>query len=332
MSHRPPSPARVALFCATLLALAALAISLAGCKHAYGSDGLPLDASGGAGRLLAPAGSGIPDGFGSRRGLFYPLAVGNFWSYSVHTRTTITTAEGPQPPVDSDRPWMAFITGTEQLGGRQYFLQSEFDPRAGAIPPPGFPMREDASGLFELDLVFPSPAAAAGGVAPSEPLAAELAATVDHAFADPRRRETFRRAVAQVSEKLTAIRLTAVPGRGGPAPDEITLLRYPLFVGARWVVRDLPLFTRAVVARERVRVPAGVFAAWRLRGGSERFGPEDRVDLWYASAGLVRIQIHVVGVAVDDRGNLTGRVVTESDQVLTSFDLAGGGSHPSVSS
>ena len=48
-------------------------------------------------------------------------------------------------------------------------------------------------------------------------------------------------------------------------------------------------------------------------------------DFWYASAGLVRIQIHVVGVATDDQGNLTGRVVIESDQVLTDFDLVGAG-------
>ena len=146
---------------------------------------------------------------------------------------------------------------------------------------------------------------------------------MDHAFADPRRREALRRAVDQVSAKLSAIRLTAIPGQGGPAPGEITLLRYPLSVGARWVVRDSPRFTRVVVARERVRVPAGVFAAWRLRGGSERFGPEDRVDFWYAPAGLVRIQIHLVGDATDDQGNLTGRVVIESDQVLTDFDLVG---------
>src|SRR5262249_34476866 len=96
-----------------------------------------------------------------------------------------------------------------------------------------------------------------------------------------------------------------------------------LFVGARWVVRESPRFTRTVVARELVRVPAGVFPAWRLMGTAEAFGPEDRLDVWYSSAGLVRLRFHVVGDAVGDQGNVSGRAVTDSDQTLTAIELTG---------
>src|SRR5262245_56532418 len=111
MSHRPSSLARVFAPRALVLALVPLALSLAGCKHGYGTAPLALDAAGGADRLAGPLPSGAPDaGFGLRRRAFYPLAVGNIWGYSIHTRTTIVTDQGPQPPVETDRPWVAQIT------------------------------------------------------------------------------------------------------------------------------------------------------------------------------------------------------------------------------
>jgi hypothetical protein len=70
-----------------------------------------------------------------------------------------------------------------------------------------------------------------------------------------------------------------------------------------------------------VNLPLGTLPAWKLRGTSELFGPEDRVHFWYSRLGLLRIRFHVVGDATDNTGNVIGRVVTDSDQSLTEIHL-----------
>ena len=92
-------------------------------------------------------------------------------------------------------------------------------------------------------------------------------------------------------------------------------------MGAHWSVREDPLFTRRVVARERLRLPAGAFPAWVLRGDSEFFGPADRVHMWYARQGLVRVTVHVEADAVDEAGDIVGRVVFDADRQLTALTL-----------
>jgi hypothetical protein len=90
-------------------------------------------------------------------------------------------------------------------------------------------------------------------------------------------------------------------------------------------VRDEPRFARIVVGRDRINVPLGTFAAWKLRGTSELYGPEDRVHLWYSNLGLLRFRYHVEADAVDEVDHVIGRVVTDSDQSLTGIHLVRGG-------
>jgi hypothetical protein len=150
-------------------------------------------------------------------------------------------------------------------------------------------------------------------------------AVVNGRIARPADRAAFERAAERVMERLASMRWNdsqlVGQGRGGPDPGELSVLRYPLSAGARWTVREMPRYGRVVLGRERVVVPAGAFVAWRLRGTSELFGPDDRVFYWYSSAGLVQMSFHFESDATDDAGNVIGRVIGDQDQVLTGLTL-----------
>ena len=312
---------------AMLIVGAAALFAVSGCSHKYSADEASPGGTGAASELLAPRPS--DGGFDFRRGrMFFPLAVGNHWDYHIRTVNQLFTPD-PQPPQVDENPFAIEIIGTESVGGREYFLQSEFDPRV--VPPSGavFRVRESRFGWFDLDTITAQSAVAVDG-APAGPGAADLAAYVDRAVADPRQRAAFQRAAAQVEAKLALVRpvfggLHPRPQGGGAAPGEITLLSFPLYVGARWIVRDDPLFGRIVVARERVSLSLGTFPAWKIRGTSELFGPEDRVFFWYSNLGLLRVRYHIVADAVDNSGNVIGRVASDSDQSLTDIHLVGPG-------
>lgn len=327
-------PANLALALAALAQLALLAFALTACTRERAEAPATAANSSTAGRLLGVGPSSLMrPSFGRPAGLTglgrveYPLAVGNRWNYTIHTRSTIVAPSGPQEPSDYDYPWTAEITDTQHLGTRDYFLQAEFNPiEVGPNPGPrsGFRMRQDQSGLFELDSPVFS-AAVRSDEAGSEPLAATLSAYVDRTFTDITQRAAFERAALRLARQVRMLRrdaLGAAPAApGGPDPFEISLLRYPLFMGAQWIVRDSPRFARTVVARERVTLPAGSFSAWRLRNTSELFGPNDRVWLWYASAGLVRLTAHLETQATDESGNPIGLLRYDSDQQLVRVHL-----------
>ena len=156
-------------------------------------------------------------------------------------------------------------------------------------------------------------------------LSATLEAYLDRVIEDSAQRAAFRRAAEQLLARLEATRhsasLSGAPERAGPDLGELSLLRYPLRVGARWVVRQSPRFARVVVARERVVLPAGVFTAWRLHGVSELYGPNDRVRFWYSAAGLLRVSVHYEMNATDDTGTVIGRLIGNEEQVLTAVQL-----------
>lgn len=311
---------------AMLIVGAATLCVVSGCSYNSADDASP-GGTGAASELLAARPS--DGGFDFRRGrMFFPLAVGNHWDYHVRTVNQLFTPD-PQPPQVDENPLAIEIIGTESVGGREYFLQSEFDPRV--VPPGGavFRVRESRFGLFDLDTITAQSDVTVDG-APTGPGAAGLAAYVDRAVADPRQRASFHRAAVEVAARLALVRsivggLHPRPQAGGADPGEITLLSFPLYVGARWVVRDDPRFGRIVVARERVGLSLGTFPAWKIRGTSELFGPEDRVFFWYSNLGLLRVRYHIIANAVDNSGNVIGRVASDSDQSLTNIHLVGPG-------
>jgi len=326
MTLRPSSaPRAVSLAGATLLLLA-LALAGSGCKSGYSSNSSDPESVSATSALVAPQPFAPTAGVRSSR-MLIPLAVGNRWDYRVRYSSAITTSSGPQPPFTGESPLAVEITGTEHIGEHDYFLQSEFDPSQGGPGQSVFRERQDRTGLFDRD---PPDAAARPLAVSAHPFAGELSAYVERTVTDASQREAFQRAAAAVAAKLAATRqaLAGAPGAtAGAGPGEITLLRYPLFTGARWIVRDSPRFARVVVGREPVQVPLRRFIAWRIRGTSELYGPDDRLVLWYSSAGLVRWRFHAVSPATDPFGNVIGTVTSDFDYSLTGLHLVapGGG-------
>jgi len=317
MSVRIRNPLAAALLFA---AISALTLGLTACSHHKYGDTPPAADQSIAGSVLGarpwqlPSNAGIPTAR-----LPYPLAVGNGWVYAQHQSITLVTADGPQPPQVTDHPLVDQILGTMEIGARRYFSMYETIPPI--VSPPSivsgdiFLLRQDRSGLYQRDVVTVLNRAAAATEA--------MHAVVNRAVTRPADRAAFERAVEQVNERLASARWNSLqrigPGAGGPDPGELSTLRYPLSVGARWTVRESPRYGRVVLGRERVVVPAGAFVAWHVRGTSELFGPDDRVFYWYSDAGLVQTSFHFESLATDDAGNVIGRVIGDQDQVLTAL-------------
>jgi hypothetical protein len=261
-----------------------------------------------------------------------PLAVGNRWDYLVALTTRIVIPGTPDGIALSEHPWVAEVTGTEVFGGRLYHMQAEYNPLELGQPLPLrylFALRQDRSGLYNRDLVYATDAGRAGESRADDTSgeAAALRASVASTLAGHPQQAAFERAADALAARIARLRAAALAGRlkpgGGPGPEEISLLRYPMRAGARWVVRDSPRFTRVVEGRQSLELAAGRFVTWRIRGDSEFFGPSDIVRFWYASEGLVRMLLHTESDATDQQGNVVGRLVWESDQRLVGFSLAG---------
>ncbi len=307
---------------ASLAALCFLLLLPACSRHA--SDPASSDRpEAAASRILGPAPNGPmwhdDQGFGRSRG-FYPLAVGNRWQYDITLRTTLVTPEGPQPTIETTTPWIVGIIGEFVQDGRRYFMSQEYDPRVNAPSLP-FRVRQDRSGYYSSDAIT-----LAGALARSAPaMPSALEANVEQALAGAPNAAAFRRAAAALTLRLATLTHTGMAAmrgpRGGPEPGETAQLRYPLRIGARWVVRESPRFARVVVGQQRLGVPAGTFHAWRLRQTSELFGPDDSAHLWYSRSGLLRISFHGKADATDEAGNIVGQVIMEQEQVLTTLQL-----------
>jgi len=303
---------------ARLALVAALAGAVvAGCSH---RDAAPSEASAGAASLLAPNPwtGGLPSA--RWRGLgrsHMPLEVGNRWDYRVQVSTRILSTGRPDQVDAIEYPWSTEVVGVGTFGAREYFMVASYDPRVMMVESP-IPMREDATGLYERDVIVAK--LLSDGSTPRDGRADACARALEAALArgpaDPALAAAAKRLVARVASVLGEAGEPNA-GRQGPDAEEIALLRYPLRPGAEWDVRKSPRFTRRVVGRDLVRVPAGRFIGWRIAGGGELFGPHDRVHAWYARQGLVRLVTHLETEATDASGNVIGLLVYDMDQTLT---------------
>ena len=321
------------------LALVALSLALfaAGCSEQRARNTAPTDPGSRAGTLLAPVPVARSPQHGPNSLSYMPLQIGNRWDYSIEVTSRLESGDSPPEIVHEERPWTSQIIGTDQRNGVIYFTQAEFDPRSLAVPLASFLVRSDASGFYHLDLVQPGITAGEAG-ARNETWVTDHLSAVRTAAARTTHRAAFEAAAARVAARVQALgRLervtptslleTGLPlrgqetgfRRGNALPGELTMLLYPLTGNARWIVREDPLFTRRVAGRERMNLPAGPYTTWAIEGGSELFGPNDRVVFSHATDGLVRIRGRFEAEAVDSTGNPVGRVLFELDQKLTNF-------------
>jgi hypothetical protein len=272
-----------------------------------------------------------------RAGGFFPLELGNHWWYDRAFVVQIIPARGapPQPSVSrSTRD--ALLADTVTLGGRRYVVERDIIQVEGGreIFVQYIWYRQDRQGFYERDIF--QDATVDAGAARSSGVEALARAwnQAEGSLADAATRAAYRGARERLARKLALLdqmlSAAATPAQvEAPAPDEITRLRYPLFVGARWIIRDDPRFAARAERLESLDLPAGRFTGWRIRYTSEFFGPRDIVHVWYGRAGYLRLRAHFESEATDEQGNPLGTLLSEQTEWLTGISLVRPGQHDS---
>jgi len=264
-----------------------------------------------------------PFGPGEPGAGFYPLAIGNSWSYATSFQVTVLDSAGNVfesfgVTGTSDRS----LTGVATIFARSYVEEDWIDHESGQPEAILFSVfyRQDRSGLYEADPPFTSitplpvrPASATPGPA------ALRSAAISRAFHG----RVSRSALNSMLERLDQMTGGGRRGRprGGPLDHEITRLSYPLRPGAHWVIRADPRFESTVERVGPIDEPAGRFVGARIRIDSEFFGPKDHVELRYGRAGFLGLSAHTESIATDEAGNVIGTMVAEQRQDLTALKL-----------
>ena len=274
---------------------------------------------------------------------FYPLDLGDRWSYRTRFVTQIFPGGGPPLPPEE----LSWTTDYENVciesGGEKSYVVRRFSSPQYPDPVVGWDrLRQDHSGLYLANLPPSIPPACDGGqparrAATSERVRlenswSEIASRVP-ADQGPAWRAAWERLEARRARVLGALSAGlregaasdrgADPARSTLAP-ELLLLAYPLHKGAHWVSLDSPHVTYTVVGHENLDLPAGRMVGWHLHEDADFLGHRDRVDWWYSSAGFLRLELLLQGEATDEAGNPLGLLVTEQSTVLTDLSLVRG--------
>jgi hypothetical protein len=265
------------------------------------------------------------------QGAFFPLAVGNRW-HAVSDDHIVTIPTDGGPPTDEMNVHTDItreMTGTETISGLAYTLLRETLVSTSPANPGGstyttwIRYRQDADGLYESDVTGPPASGVTVADAPTRPsvaLPVSLRARVTVAQA-----AAYERSWDGLQRKIAAVRhAVADPLRvADAASGEIIRLDYPLHPGASWTVRESPHFTSTVERVERLDLPAGRFNAYRIRIGSEFFGPEDTVHLWMSRSGQLRLSYRLVSAVTDENGNVIGEFSATHEEIVDAVSLVG---------
>lgn len=290
------------------------------------------------------------------RSRFFPLEQGNRWFYERHARMQLLPDQGePPPPEQLEATIETQIAGTEQLFGRTYIVASEHWIEPGGSFDQWIRYRQDRAGLYEADVSTTQPPTLGpvdGSPAPSLRLASTAAGRapgvrvpLDASIALARARlarsapqsgwlRAFDQLVARRSQLLAcaaaphtstppAVQVLGHARPGGVLENEVLRLDYPLRPGATWPLRaaEPELFTLTVERPQVLNLPAGRFAAWRLRMDSSLFGPEDQVHIWYSRCGQLQLVAHLIAEATDEQGNRIGTLVWDERNALADLEL-----------
>lgn len=289
---------------------------------------------------------------------FFPLAIGNTWTYKTQFSWTVQPDSCGTPCVGIGRIEQGHETrelvGTETLFGREYVVEEQTHWSDWGIPfdtihidtiqamtsPTEYRVyyRQDRAGLYEADASVGQPLGTVGGLAadhgePAPEAIERVSKTLQRKGMHLTAVEAaaYDAAYARLQEKLHVVAAALAwhghrPGplggrRGGVLDFELTLLKYPLHPGQRWVIGDSPLFTSRVIRHDVLQLPAGRLGGYQIRIESELFGPKDTVTIWYGRAGFLKLSGLLHGEALDEWGNHIGTVVSREYSALESFNL-----------
>lgn len=315
----------------SVIAVTLLALCFTGC-----SKSPPLDPLSKA-RVEASASSATAAGaagYGSAS--FYPLYVGNSWSYEGGGTARVLPGDG-SPPVEDFR--YAFtetrrLIGTTHHGGTAYVVEEQVHhsvPESYFGPTTWWSrMRQDRSGLFALDTLLQSPpvidgarAAASPTYQGSHPYRIGSTAWLHDGSNDPSL-ERFADRVEMLREAVRGI-IRRGAGPAAAAGLELRFLVYPLHPGLSWSTRpDFP-WPVWVDGVEDLNTPAGRFPAYRI--GVNPFGttqPDGEwIYLWYSRQGYLGYSIHTSAPATGPDGEPTGITYVFDDSMrVTSVQVA----------
>lgn len=285
---------------------------------------------------------------------FFPLAIGNRWTYKIDWLEMIR----PDSPGTNIFPVKASVSqyieqremvGTEERFGREYVVEEQKTWGQVSITPPGpdtitywVRYRQDRAGLYEADVSLDQPP---NGSASHSTHLDVAAADIEEPLSSRLRQQglqltaaeaaAYDAAMTRLQEKMEVVSAALSwhghrpPGhfghrRGGVLDNELTRLKYPLRPGQSWTIREQPfLFTSRVIRHEMLRLPAGKLGGYRIQIESEAFGPHDRVFVWYGRAGLLRLSAHLETRYTDytDPYGEFATLIIEEHSSLESFEL-----------
>lgn len=241
-------------------------------------------------------------------GAFYPLSVGNRWTYRRVMSLSVVPDEGTPPPpevtVDTMTRRQVWI---QSLADREYVREEDYiGPYLWSVRW----YRQDRHGLYEGGI----PTRVSGKLtAGSRPLGSAVSMRVG---ADP----TCLGALLRKHAEVMQLAFGTPPGNGSDS-GEIQRLAYPLHEGVTWVVNDFPLVVATVEGLDRI---AGS-PAYRIRIDNELTGPDDQVYYWFGRCGFVAMHTRLEAVATDENGSRIGVAVSEETWDLESVDIDHGG-------
>jgi hypothetical protein len=334
-----------------VVAALCLSLSLVACRQALtpidhsstsSLTGLDITADGLSSTELPDASHG-----GLSQNGFYPLAVGNRWTYHDVFELKVDYFDGSPSTsdrVESDIEWAQVCEETHF--GRPYMVQREttVDPFGTFVF--WFRERQDPRGLYGLE-IFDPPACAPAAPAPSssvsprgrvteseargrmgpgswsEDLSSRLVAKLSRSMTPDAARATTA-AILDKAERFRAIARDC--GRrhgrpGGPQAGELFELSYPLRIGKQWVFRDDDVHIERKVTGIEVRDVLGKKTlAYRIHLISDLFGDTD-ADLFYSRRGFLGLKVSGTSLAVDDQGNPIGIVTSVETRTVTGIHV-----------
>jgi hypothetical protein len=278
---------------------------------------------------------------------FFPLKIGNRWQYDRRLTVQIVTTDAPEAPLVVTSRVSSRLTGFEVLFGRRYVVEESRTEEDGSsdVTVSWIRYRQDASGLYEADIASTLPPGA--GNSARDPRPETMAAArqeargldyVGQTIPERAQRALFQLAWSRLTQRMERARqvaksleVRATNGNGnsngngkrrrGVLDHEILRLRYPLFPGANWTVREEPFFGAVVEAFESSAVPAGSFPGHRIKITTPLFGDRDEVRVWYGKKGFLKLEAHGEEVVTDPDGNLLGAILFDQEDVLSNLDL-----------
>ncbi|MEJ2721805.1 MAG: hypothetical protein P8181_11805 [bacterium] len=275
---------------------------------------------------------------------FYPLALGNHWTYERRFEIRIIPIDDAGEPLTGETRDVFEGTVERRLTGSEALFDRDYRVESLVLYVAGDPdtvrewrrYRQDRAGLYLADVSLHQPPAGSppgsgvrvngagrGALHPGIPRwdrIAHLFETMPSSAA----RDGWRRH----ADRIRRVRALLAPGAlptgppGGPNAEEIVLLQYPLHPAAAYAIRSEPFHVDSVVeALEVIDLPAGRFVGYRIRIENELLDPDDQVYVWRGRCGELGSSIHVETLAMDVETGEVVRIITEETDWLSGLDL-----------